>query len=449
MGAWWNLDIGKHPAPVFGKNAISDKLMLLFTDADQFLDQAKAKGLAEFEREAEDPDVATDDIPQTWHVRLMGYEAAAGTLRSRLELQGLSSERVRSMCSSFFEEGLAFDVEHGFDGRDRWPQGHSTYPDGASVAAGVASRRGQAAATALGPKTDPEQQFLEGHWESLRESFDDPRFALAVCLMNTRAETKVTIDLTHLVLEGWMAVDDKPHRDARDRLAAAVAASGPVIVIAEGASDTRWLRRSLEIAEPASAHLFEFLDFDEFRSPGGTDRVVSLTKGMASAKVMNRIVAVLDNDTAGRLAADQLKALDLPPRIAVTSLPDVSYVVRYPTLGPAGSATADVNGRAATIEFMFGDDILRDADGTLFPVRWHSYIESAGEYQGRLGSQHKSTVGERIDLALKGEVEFANSDQVLAGCRRLAAMLLAAAGPPKYIPASEFSDLTSSWRMSQ
>ena len=62
-----------------------------------------------------------------------------------------------------------------------------------------------------------------------------------------------------------------------------------------------------------ATHLFEFLDFAEYRAPGGTDRVVSLTKGMATAGVMNRIVAVLDNDTAGRVAADQLADLAFPP----------------------------------------------------------------------------------------------------------------------------------------
>jgi hypothetical protein len=134
----------------------------------------------------------------------------------------------------------------------------------------------------------------------LRKSFDDPRFALSLALTNTRAATMVTLDLTDLVLGGRMKADDLPHRDARTRMGAAVAASGPVIVIAEGASDARWLRRSLEIAAPAAAHLFESLDLAEYRAPGGTDRVVSLTKGMAAAGVMNPIVAVLDNDTAGR-----------------------------------------------------------------------------------------------------------------------------------------------------
>jgi len=40
-------------------------------------------------------------------------------------------------------------------------------------------------------------------------------------------------------------------------------------------------------------------------------------------------------------------------------------------------------------------------------------------------------------------------EQVLDGCRRLATMLLVAANPPAHVPASEFSDLTATWRHDQ
>jgi hypothetical protein len=72
--------------------------MLVFTDADRFVDNAKRDDLAELERLlADHAEVAMDDRPRSWHTRLMGYSTAAGALRSRLELQGFSSERVRSL----------------------------------------------------------------------------------------------------------------------------------------------------------------------------------------------------------------------------------------------------------------------------------------------------------------------------------------------------------------
>lgn len=228
------------------------------------------------------------------------------------------------------------------------------------------------------------------------------------------------------------------------RMSAAVAVDGPVIVITEGSSDAQRLRRSLEIATPEVAHLFKFLDFG-YRPPGGTDRVVSLTKGMSASGVMNRIVAVLDNDTAGREAASQLSKLDLPAQVAVVCLPAVPYADRYPTLGPSGPGLEDVNGRAVSMEFMFGVDVLCDGAGALAPVRWHAFNEKVGDYQGRLDTAEKGRVGKLIDEALSTGVGGKIPDQVVQGCARLAAMIRAAADPPRRIPASDSSVLTEMW----
>lgn len=449
MGAWWQLEVGKRLAPVFGKNSLPDPLMLVFTDGDRFVDAGRRERLAELERLADSGHET--DMPLEWGRGLMGYSATAGTLRARLALQGFSSERVLSLCTAFFDEELTGNTEEDDrDPRDTWTEGRSAYPDGAAVTTALATLRGQKAATTPRFRSDTrEQQFLYDMWETLRESFDDPRFSLALSLANARATTTVKLDLTDLVLGQYMDVDDRPHADARTRMATAVSASGQIIVITEGASDSRWLRRALEIAAPSTAHLFEFLDFAEYQAPGGTDRVVSLTKGMAAAGVMNRVLAVLDNDTAGRASAQQLANLELPTRFAVVRLPDVPYATHYPTLGPEGPTFANVNGRAASVEFMFGEDVLRDTDGALFPIRWHSFIEAAADYQGRLSKQDKVCVGQRLEYALARDSDRVLPEQVLEGCRRLSDMLLAAARPSPFIPASEFSDLTAAWRKSQ
>lgn len=448
MGAWWQVQLGRQPAPIFGKNHVPDSLMLVFTAADRFLDQERFQSYRAFHDELErDPDRALDDEPVSWQTHMVGYRASVASLRARLELQGFGAARVRELCGAYFE--AEFDEppeEPSDDPRDAWPEGRATYPDGAAVAAAVAGARGRKAAVALRP-ANSEQSFLKCQWEELVESFDDPRFALSLALLSARPGVVVTLDLTNLVLGGYMDIDEFPHDDARVRMAKSIAASGPVIVIAEGASDARWMGRALQLAAPAVAHLFEFLDFAEYKAPGGTDRVVSLTKGMASAGVMNRIVAVLDNDTAGVAAAGQLAALRLPDRVAVVTLPDVPYARSYPTLGPDGVAHADVNGRAVSIEFMFGEDVL--CDRTLrgpFPVRWQSWNASARKYQGRLDQVDKAKVAQRLDDALANRREDALTPQLAEGCRRLAELLLSAARPPRHVPASEFSGLAAAWR---
>lgn len=413
MGSWWNIKIGQAEAPIWGKNYVSDQLMLVFRDDD---------------RVASSPDS-------------MVYAAPAGVLRDRLAVQGFSSQRVRDLAIQLFSE----DDED--DARNSWPEGWETFPTASSIVDAMASRRGQSAAAGLPPlREHPMNAFLYYKWEHLKECYDDPRFALSLALLRTRASTVVQLDLTDLVASGYMASNEYPHRDARSRLAQSVAASGPVIVITEGASDACWLRRSLEVAAPSVSHLFKFLDFDTYRAPGGTDRVVSLTKGMVSADVMNRIVAVLDNDTAGRAGARQLAGLELPGRVIVVNLPHVSYATEYPVLGPEGVGVADVNGRAAPIEFMFGDEVLRQPSGELYPVRWHSFIESENAYQGRLSDAHKREVGQRIERALFPASGQAVNEQIFDGCGRLSKMLINAAIPFTHLPASEKSILSSWWR---
>jgi hypothetical protein len=66
-------------------------------------------------------------------------------------------------------------------------------------------------------------------------------------------------------------------------------------------------------------------------------------------------------------------------------LPDVEWARSYPTQGPSGDRIEDVNGRACSIEFMFGSELMRSPKTwALAPVRWKSYIPAVNDYQGEL-----------------------------------------------------------------
>ncbi len=442
MGSWWDIEVGGRSIPVWGKSYVPDKLMLLFTDEDLFVDPARARAFSHY-LDGTDPEAGAAEQSVSWQSGLMGYRVQAGALRQRLELHGFSRDRVSRLSTAFFDE-----VKQADELAVSWPgRPHRRFESlsGSEITNALTTRAGRAAAAGIPPDSQdrPWESFLHGQWERLREAFDDPRFTLSLSLCRTRPSTAVQLDLTDLVTGGWLTLDERPHRDRRERMAASVAAGGPIVVITEGSTDARRLRRALEVAAPEVAHLFEFLDFS-LRPPGGTDRVVSLTKGMAAAGVMNRIVAVLDNDTAGRDAALQLSGLNLP-HVKVVQLPAVAYARSYPTLGPAGTAVEDVNGCAVSMEFMFGEDVLRDEARVLAPVRWHGFNERLGAYQGRLEAAAKARIGGVLDRALAAE-EGPVPEQVAAGCARLAAILIAAAKPTPFIPATEGSTLTSMWR---
>ena len=62
--------------------------------------------------------------------------------------------------------------------------------------------------------------------------------------------------------------------------------------------------------------------------------------------MQNKIFVVLDNDTAGQAALQNLGRLQMPPNIRLVRLPDLQAFRAFPKLGPSGRLSEDVDGRA-------------------------------------------------------------------------------------------------------
>lgn len=216
--------------------------------------------------------------------------------------------------------------------------------------------------------------------------WDDLYVLRAVLLALPDAE--VILDLTDLVAGGHLREAQLEHiaSDARGT----TGMHAPVVVLTEGRTDAEFLAAGLSILYPYLTDLIRFLDYER-RPEGGVGALVRMVRAFASAGIVNRMVAVFDNDTA---AADGLKVLSsgtLPDQIQVMRYPRLELAANYPTIGPPttehpeGSlALADVNGLAGSIELYLGKDILTDEDGTLYPVQWKSFIPGMSRYQGEV-----------------------------------------------------------------
>jgi hypothetical protein len=153
------------------------------------------------------------------------------------------------------------------------------------------------------------------------------------------------------------------------------------LLVTEGSSDTNILKKSLGIAEPEASDFFEFVDMAENYPFTGTGNVVRFCEGLAKINIQNRVLVVLDNDTAGCSAAQRLAKLNLPKQIRVMLLPELETCRRIRTLGPSGESFEDVDGRATAIEAFL--DV--NYDGLPPPtVRWTSYDKQQDAYQGEL-----------------------------------------------------------------
>lgn len=171
------------------------------------------------------------------------------------------------------------------------------------------------------------------------------------------------------------------------------------LIVTEGSSDSTILRAALPKVAPDVDDFFDFIDMRENYPFTGTGSLVNFCKGLAAIRVQNKIVVVLDNDTAGNAALQKLRRLQMPPNIRLVRLPDLEAFRTFPTLGPSGRLSEDVNGRALAIEcfldLAFGPKEER-------AVRWTSFNNEVRAYQGELLAKEEYTRQFLANIGKKG-----------------------------------------------
>jgi hypothetical protein len=161
----------------------------------------------------------------------------------------------------------------------------------------------------------------------------------------------------------------------------------------------------LKVLYPHLTDLIRFLDYDQ-KTEGGAGALVRMVRAFAAAGIVNRIIAIFDNDTAATDALRVLNKSKLSPQLQVMQYPPIEIASSYPTLGPPSKTApggeisiADINGLAGSIEIYLGRDSLTGSDGQLRPVHWKSYIAGTGKYHDsfrakyRLALDHPENVG--------------------------------------------------------
>lgn len=152
------------------------------------------------------------------------------------------------------------------------------------------------------------------------------------------------------------------------------------LIVTEGSSDSTILSKSLPLVASDVADFFYFIDMTNNYPFTGTGNVFRFCQGLARIRIQNNILVLLDNDTAGHEVKQRILKLDLPPKMHVTTLPDVKEARRFTTLGPTGKTVENVNGKAVSIEFFL--DLTPKLKKPT--VRWTSFNDLAGHYQGEL-----------------------------------------------------------------
>jgi hypothetical protein len=315
-------------------------------------------------------------------LEVYAYVAPAGVLKDRLSLLGFGKTLVKET----FEEALEENIEHATTSVQKYSgKGLIKYAEGRlkelqkldydtwmqQLGAFISANRSL--------NVDEVRSFIDEGPLEILSGYTDQRVLLRAILEHIDEKEVVTLDLTDLVAGGWL---DKQDFDSAFRKGWELDIGVPII-ITEGIYDAQVLKGAIEILKPHLAPYIRFLDYD-FRNEGSASVAVSTLKSFAAAGISNRIVAIFDNDSAAREAVTALKGIKLPQQYKVIHYPDIKLANEYPTLGPQGNVTTNVNGLAGSIELYLGTDVLKDDEGNLMPVQWKGYMSKIKSYQGEL-----------------------------------------------------------------
>jgi hypothetical protein len=371
------------------------RLMQLFRNSDKRVRISALKTI-------EDPLpgwMERDDHDEVVH--FVYYSAPIGVIRDRLELQGYTlsttkrafMQNIRLQATKYAE--LIERMEDYYDNRVKLLK--SVNVDKWLAALGEIKRSGRGTPTRhLVHKSGVNlESFMleEEQWYGF--SGADLYIPLRLALETCDGTENLVYDLTDLVEQGYIGDDEDCVAASSELATGEYASRSKIIVLTEGRSDAWILSESMKVLYPHLHDYFSFMDFESARVEGGASPLAKIVKSFAGAGIVNKVIAVFDNDTVGQEAMHSLRQIKLPGNISVLKLPSFKKLNKYPTIGPSGQKAMNINGSASSIELYLGEDVLKE-NGKFLPVQWSGYIPSMNQYQGSLLTSDKDRVHKRF-----------------------------------------------------
>ncbi len=349
-------------------------------------------------------------------VHFVYYRAPVGVIRDRLELQGYTlpttkrafMRNIRVQTKEYSEPTEGMDAYYENRVRllnsvdvDKWLAALDQIK---KLGNGTAIRHSRHKS-----EVNLEEFMLEEeHWYGY--SGADLYVPLRLALETCKGTENLVYDLTDLVEQGYLDKNEDCVAVSSEFAAGEHASRSKIIVLTEGRSDGWILSESMKLLYPHLCDYFSFMDFESARVEGGASHLAKIVKSFAGAGIVNKVVAIFDNDTIGQEAIRSLRQIKLPSNISVLRLPDFKELRKYPTIGPSGRRVMNVNGSAASIELYLGEDVLRE-NGKLLPIQWSGYMPSMRKYQGSLLDADKHKIHKRFKDKLEKAKDRTNLTQ--------------------------------------
>ena len=200
----------------------------------------------------------------------------------------------------------------------------------------------------------------------------------ALCVLAERPENleqQLVWDFSETVESGW---------ETEENFVPGLLPPSRFLVVTEGSSDAKILRKALDLLRPSICDFFYFVDMQEGYPFSGTGSLANFCKGLISIGILNKTLIVFDNDAEGVFKATEISQLSRPANLSVMVLPELPELRSVATIGPSGTSHEDINGRAASIEAYLDWNWESKYDPV---VRWSNYVEKGSRYQGALVSK--------------------------------------------------------------
>lgn len=209
-------------------------------------------------------------------------------------------------------------------------------------------------------------------------------------------DEKVILEYTDLYNGGWC--DEVPSDEEY--------AVPKTIILTEGKFDVEVLSKSMQVLYPYMSKYYSFMNFSDLKVHGGSHFLTHYVKAFIAAGIQNRVIALYDNDSAGRAEIVSLSKIKCPDNFRIMHLPEIQLAEKYPVIGEQN--LVNINGIACSIELFLGKDILLK-DGQFIPIQIKGCIGKEGANQGEI--LHKSLIQNRFRDKIKKTLVNGNIEE--------------------------------------
>ena len=234
----------------------------------------------------------------------------------------------------------------------------------------------------------------------------DPYITLRILSENTNNhDLDVIWRFEDVVENGWILEEDIiPKLTTQEK----------ILIVTEGSSDTDIIKKSINRLYSDIADFFDFIDMEQNYPFTGTGNLKNFVKGLSKINILNKILVILDNDTAGISVYNDIKTIDLPNNLNVITLPNYKDFDNFKCKGPHGDSLENINGKAVSIECFLDHSSIDDE----VYVRWTGFNDKLIQYQGNI--EPKNLLIKSFHQYYKQEYDFTKLkylvDYILESC---------------------------------